>query len=248
MKSLHHLDAKDLRFSVFSSKNVKELSVAKIITPLVFDQLGHALPGGLYDPKMGKYHVMVNICRLKLKKNYFFYTGPFAISSDPCATCYRTLNCNGHMGHIELSMLVYNPIFMKIVCDILRITCLSCFRLQISDNLMEILTIQLKLLDAGYITEAQEIDIFKSDVIMAKSKEEQDPKLEEFTQLVKNKTFNSVANTKNSEALRNSIVGSSIKSTPSKKCMHCKEALKKARYTFKKLMVTVMKSEIDASQ
>lgn len=50
----HHLEAKDLRFSVFSSADLRKLSVAKVITPLVFDPLGHALPGGLYDPKMGK--------------------------------------------------------------------------------------------------------------------------------------------------------------------------------------------------
>lgn len=54
MKRLHHLEAKNLRFSVFSSKNIRSLSVAKIVTPLLFDQLGHALPGGLYDAKMGE--------------------------------------------------------------------------------------------------------------------------------------------------------------------------------------------------
>lgn len=53
MRKLHHLDAKDLRFTVFSAKNVRELSVSKIVTPLIFDQLGHPLPGGLYDLKMG---------------------------------------------------------------------------------------------------------------------------------------------------------------------------------------------------
>lgn len=54
MKNVHHIEAKDLRFSVFSSKNIRSLSVSKVITPLLFDPLGHALPGGLYDPKMGK--------------------------------------------------------------------------------------------------------------------------------------------------------------------------------------------------
>lgn len=52
---IHHLEAKNLRFSVFSSKNIRSLSVAKVVTPLLFDPLGHALPGGLYDPKMGKF-------------------------------------------------------------------------------------------------------------------------------------------------------------------------------------------------
>lgn len=54
MKDYHHLDASTLRFSIFSTKNLKSLSVAKIVTPLVFDQLGHPLPGGLYDQKMGE--------------------------------------------------------------------------------------------------------------------------------------------------------------------------------------------------
>lgn len=58
MKDYHHLDASNLRFSVFSSKDLKALSVAKIVTPLVFDQLGHPLPGGLYDPKMGLFKDM----------------------------------------------------------------------------------------------------------------------------------------------------------------------------------------------
>lgn len=88
------------------------------------------------------------------------------------------------MGHIELSMLVYNPIFIKIVYDILRITCFNCFRLQLSDNLMEILTLQLKLIDAGYIIEAQEIEIYKSDVILVKSKTEPDSILEQYSKLL----------------------------------------------------------------
>lgn len=59
MNKLHHLEAKNLRFSVFSSENIRLLSVSKVITPLLFDALGHALPGGLYDSKMGKnYHTI----------------------------------------------------------------------------------------------------------------------------------------------------------------------------------------------
>lgn len=227
MKHLHHLEAKDLRFSVFSSKNIKALSVAKIVTPMLFDPLGHPLPGGLYDSKMG----------------------PFAINADPCATCYKTLQCNGHMGHIELSMLVFNPIFMRIVYDILRITCFSCYRLQISENEMEILILQLQLLDGGFIIEAQEIEIFKSSVVATQSNDDKDAKLKEYKDLVESglKSFEVQANTKNSEALRTSIVSSSIKSSPNKRCVHCKEALKKVKYSFKKLMISAAKTDFDSS-
>lgn len=54
MKKLHHLEMKNMRFSVFSPNNIRALSVTKVVTPLLFDQLGHALPGGLYDAKMGE--------------------------------------------------------------------------------------------------------------------------------------------------------------------------------------------------
>lgn len=158
------------------------------------------------------------------------------------------------MGHIELSMLVFNPIFMKIIYDILRMTCFSCFRLQISERVLEILMLQLRLLDAGYITEAQDIEIFKSEVVQANAKGDDDEegtpsKLDEYKRLLETdlQSHDVVENTKNSEALRTSIVSSSIKSSPNKRCIHCKEALKKVKFSFKKLMVTALKSELDTS-
>lgn len=113
---------------------------------------------------------------------------------------------------------------------------------------MEILIIQLKLLDAGYITEAQEIEIFKSDVVLTKVKEEGSSKLDEYKHLIEIgvQSCDAVDNTKNSEALRTSIVNSSVKSNPNKRCIHCKETLKKVKYSFKKLMLTALKSEYDA--
>lgn len=152
------------------------------------------------------------------------------------------------MGHIELSMLVYNPIFIKSVYDILRITCFSCFQLQISERVMEILVVQLQLLDAGYITEAQDIEIFKSETVNEHSKPIRDAKLEEMKRLLETglQSCDVVENTKNSEALRTSIVSSSIKNNPNKRCIHCKEALKKVKYSFKKLMVTASKSEVSS--
>lgn len=51
----NHISLKSLRFAVYSSEDVRRLSVTKIVTPLLFDPLGHALPGGLYDPVMGEY-------------------------------------------------------------------------------------------------------------------------------------------------------------------------------------------------
>lgn len=153
------------------------------------------------------------------------------------------------MGHIELSMLVYNPIFIKTVYDILRMTCFNCFRLQINESVMEVILIQLRLIDAGFITEAQDIEIYKSQVVMTQSRENSNSKLDEYKRLLKTglESVDKIQNTKNSEALRTSIVSSSIKIDPSKRCIHCKEVLKKVKYSFKKLMISASKTEFDSN-
>lgn len=131
-----------MQFSVFSAQDIKKLSVAKIMIPNTIDVLGRALPGGLYDPAMG----------------------PYDRDCDPCATCFNLIaNCPGHMGHIDLSMLVYNPVFINTVYNVLRITCLSCYRLQLTDSVQRILELQLRLVDAGYIIEAEELDVLKTE-------------------------------------------------------------------------------------
>lgn len=111
---------------------------------------------------------------------------------------------------------------------------------------MEILILQLRLIDAGYIIEAQEIEIFKSDVVQTEAKDEMDTKLTELKRLIETglHSCDVAENTKNTEALRTSIVSSSIKSSPSKKCIHCKEALKKVKYSFKKLVMSAPSSEL----
>lgn len=109
-KSEIHAFPSHLEFSLYSGDEIRKLSVANIITGQSFDQLGHPLPGGLFDAAMGNYG---DRCR------------------DPCKTCLTIANCPGHMGHIELSALTYNPFFMRLALDILKNSCLLCHKLQI---------------------------------------------------------------------------------------------------------------------
>ena len=99
----------DLEFAVFTGDEIKRLSVVKVITGLTFDPLGHPLPGGLYDSLMGSYGRHV----------------------EACTTCLQMQSCPGHLGHIELSALVYNPFFIKLVQRIISVFCLNCFKVQI---------------------------------------------------------------------------------------------------------------------
>lgn len=39
--------------SLALSPQVRKLSVKRIITPIIFDNLKNAVPGGLYDPSLG---------------------------------------------------------------------------------------------------------------------------------------------------------------------------------------------------
>lgn len=107
-----HLDATNLNFNIFSAKEIEQLSVCKITSSVSFDSIGNSVTGGLYDVAMGP-----------------------SSKNDICSTCCSDMmGCSGHFGHIQLTMPVFNPFFIKNVHDILSLTCLKCFRLQISGN------------------------------------------------------------------------------------------------------------------
>lgn len=228
----HHWDPNTLQFSVFSSQEIKKLSVAKVMIPNTIDVLGRALPGGLYDPAMG----------------------PYDRDCDPCSTCLNLIaNCPGHIGHIDLSMLVYNPVFINTVYSILRITCLSCHRLQLPENIQCILELQLRLVDAGYIIEAEELDVLKSEnttsdsvKIKREDGEPLHPKVAEYFELLQRcpKNMYNVENNKNIESRRICIIQSTLKAAVKKNCIHCKKTLKRVKYSYKTLMIAIPKAEM----
>lgn len=49
-----HYNLDTVRFSVLTSDDIRKLSVTRVITSNVLDNLGHPLPGGLYDLTMGE--------------------------------------------------------------------------------------------------------------------------------------------------------------------------------------------------
>lgn len=125
----------NLSFRTLSSDELVGLSMAKIVTPLTFDGLGHPLPGGLYDPKLGAVENM-----------------------SVCVTCSHTpLKCPGHFGHIELPLPVINPIYHKIIGNILKMSCLNCYKVLVHPEIKSLLVAQMKLLDAGLIAEALDL-------------------------------------------------------------------------------------------
>ncbi|XP_012257577.2 DNA-directed RNA polymerase I subunit RPA1 [Athalia rosae] len=149
--SVKHHDPQNLTFSMFTAEDIRNLSVTKISTPLSFNVLGHPLKGGLYDPALG----------------------PLSDRSDPCGTCGGNIvRCSGHFGHIELPVPVVNPLFHKQLWTLIRLSCLSCFKLQISSRMKLLLVAKIKLLEEGCIAELEELTQEIQHIISSMNEEE----------------------------------------------------------------------------
>lgn len=137
---------------------------------------------------------------------------------------------------------------------------------------MAVLQLQLKLIDMGYLTEAQELEQFKAESLNTATEfytinekgVNQSKCFAEYEKLLKSgrkKNLRScytifylvfflvlepntyVYNSKNTESLRTSIVNTTIKAI-TKKCIHCNELMKSIKYSYKRLMMTLSKVDM----
>ena len=79
--------------------------------------------------------------------------------SDPCATCGEgVFKCSGHFGHIDLPIPVVNPLFVKPLCSLIKLSCLQCFKLQIPAHAKLLLSAKFKLIEEGYHTDLEGLE------------------------------------------------------------------------------------------
>ncbi|KNC79596.1 hypothetical protein SARC_08015 [Sphaeroforma arctica JP610] len=129
-------EIKSVGFSLYSTEEVKKLSVVRITNPILLDHMQRPTLFGLYDKRMGPI------------ERY-----------EKCETCTLNIdNCPGHPGHIELPLPVYNPIFFVTMFQVLRSTCLYCHQLKESPIQVAVLRAQLRLLKHGLIKEAKDLE------------------------------------------------------------------------------------------
>ncbi|KAK9479521.1 hypothetical protein V1514DRAFT_351304 [Lipomyces japonicus] len=125
----------EVEFGYFTAKDIKNLSVKQITHPQVFDSLGHPISGGLYDLALGAY------------------------DKTPCATCRLDSRfCPGHIGHIELPIPVYNPLFFSQMYILIRSTCLYCYSFRLKALEVHRYVCKLRLLQYSLITECEVLD------------------------------------------------------------------------------------------
>uniref|UniRef100_K7FQC9 DNA-directed RNA polymerase n=1 Tax=Pelodiscus sinensis TaxID=13735 RepID=K7FQC9_PELSI len=60
-------------------------------------------------------------------------------------------NCPGHLGHIDLPLTVYNPLFFDKLYLLIRGSCLNCRLLTCSRAVVHLLLSQLKVLEKGLL-------------------------------------------------------------------------------------------------
>lgn len=122
-------------FSILPVDEVRKLSAKQVTNPVVFDNLGHPVSGGLYDPAMG------------------------AFLKNLCSTCgLNDMYCPGHQGHVELPVPCFNPLFFNQLYIFLRSTCVHCHHFKLKQLEAHKFACKLELLQYGLILEASELD------------------------------------------------------------------------------------------
>ncbi|XP_053361431.1 DNA-directed RNA polymerase I subunit RPA1 [Clarias gariepinus] len=124
-------------FGMYSSEEIRKLSVKGVTNPLLLDNVGNPAPNGLYDLSLGPADI-----------------------KEICTTCMQDFNnCPGHFGHVDLHLPVYNPFLFDKLYMLVRGSCLSCHMLTCPRAAIHLLLNQLKLLDVGAMREVCEISV-----------------------------------------------------------------------------------------
>ncbi|CAG9786553.1 unnamed protein product [Diatraea saccharalis] len=216
LKGLPSVDPDSVQFLMFTDEDIKKLSVVKITSTTSFDSLGNPVPGGLYDTALG----------------------PTRERQELCATCSNVLlHCPGHFGHIELPLVVVNPLFLRNIYTLFRISCLKCFKIQMDDNTKLLLKLQLQLIEVGYVTAALDLAEIK-EIENESSPGKTNKQIKKYQKLLKkHDPITEVFHNKNTDRVRSKILNNYFKALSiMKKCMYCQNKLIKVTTSEGKLM------------
>ena len=132
---IEHVSKKvsSITFGLMSPRQIKKISVAKIVTPELYDKEGYPVDGGLMDIRLGVI--------------------------DPglrCKTCGgRLKECPGHFGYIELARPVMHIEYIKIIHNFLRCTCKECGRILAAEEKIKTHLEKIKVIEREKGTKAK---------------------------------------------------------------------------------------------
>ncbi|XP_065055867.1 DNA-directed RNA polymerase I subunit RPA1-like [Rhopilema esculentum] len=194
-------------FQTFSTEDIKKQSVRQITNPETFDELLHPNPGGLYDRNLGP-----------------------TDKTDICGSCgLNYVFCPGHLGHIELPLPVYHPIFFRILLQFVNLSCYNCHSLLISRSKEHLLLKQLFVIEKGQpglILDLEEIfnaGLSESDHLNYNDKEDSVvERIDSFLNTVSASIQDCPEKTsKNTTKYRQLLVKEFLGTTKTKKCPRC---------------------------
>uniref|UniRef100_A0A8C6K5N5 DNA-directed RNA polymerase n=2 Tax=Nothobranchius furzeri TaxID=105023 RepID=A0A8C6K5N5_NOTFU len=134
-----------MSFSLFSTEEIRKLSVKAITNSNFLDSVGNVALNSLYDLALGP-----------------------ADTKEVCSTCCQDFNnCPGHFGHVELPLPVYNPLFFDRLYLLIRGTCLACHMLSCPRTAIHLLLNQLRLVDHGAMQE-----VYQTEQVLSRFLEE----------------------------------------------------------------------------
>ena len=108
-EAIHEVE--NIRFGVYSSSDIKAMSVCKI------DQVKKEGYGSVYDSRMG----------------------PMLGSRTICESCGKLPHeCHGHFGHIELNIPIIHPLFIKNILSYLKCICIECNKVLICQEQIDL--------------------------------------------------------------------------------------------------------------
>lgn len=132
----------------------------------------------------------------------------------------------------------------------LRIFCLHCYKVQLNERLRVITELQLRLVTAGYLIEAEELELYKPETsnsdVMVKMENGPDihPKVAEYYELLEREPVNQYAGNKNTEAVRHAIIANTLSECQTKTCIHCRQVMKRVKFSYKRLVFGLNKSDV----
>lgn len=123
-------------FATLDAATIRRLSVRRITHPVAFTDLDAPTAGGLYDARLGPMQ-----------------------QGDRCITCgLGGAHCPGHLGHIDLPVPLFHPLYFKTVHSLLRAMCRVCHRFRAPDVSVALVRQRLRLVDLGLLVAAEELD------------------------------------------------------------------------------------------
>ena len=101
-----------MEFSLLSPEIIKNMARVRVVVSDLYDPDGYPIEGGVMDPRLGVIDPGLH-----------------------CRTCGGGIGeCPGHFGYLELAKPITNILFIKMVYQILKITCRKCSRIMIEEG------------------------------------------------------------------------------------------------------------------